>query len=49
VPLMGQRIVGPDLLLQNPPDLVIVMNAEYENEIRSMVNDLGIGCEVMSA
>jgi SAM-dependent methyltransferase len=49
VPLMGQRIVGPDCLLQNPPDLVIVMNPEYEREVRSMINDIGVGCEVVSA
>jgi 2-polyprenyl-3-methyl-5-hydroxy-6-metoxy-1,4-benzoquinol methylase len=49
VPLMRQRIVGPDWLLHNPPDLVIVMNPEYESEVRSMINDLGIVCEVVSA
>jgi SAM-dependent methyltransferase len=49
VPLMGQRIAGPDCLLQNPPDLVIVMNPEYEREIRSTISDIGIGCEVVSA
>jgi 2-polyprenyl-3-methyl-5-hydroxy-6-metoxy-1,4-benzoquinol methylase len=49
VPLTGQRIVGPDALLQNLPDLVIVMNPEYRSEVRSMINELGIGCEVVSA
>jgi 2-polyprenyl-3-methyl-5-hydroxy-6-metoxy-1,4-benzoquinol methylase len=49
VPLTGQRIVGPDCLLQNPPDLVIVMNPEYESEVRSMIAEIGIGCEVVSA
>ena len=49
VPLMGQRIVRPDRLLQNPPDLVVVMNPEYEHEVRSMIHDMGIGCEVVSA
>jgi threonine dehydrogenase-like Zn-dependent dehydrogenase len=48
VPLMGQRIVGPDCLLRNPPDLVIVMNAEYECEVRSMIDVMGIDCEVVS-
>jgi hypothetical protein len=48
VPLMGQRIVGPDRLMQNPPDLVVVMNPEYEREVRSMIDDMGIGCEVVS-
>jgi 2-polyprenyl-3-methyl-5-hydroxy-6-metoxy-1,4-benzoquinol methylase len=49
VALTGQRIVGPECLSQNPPDLVIVMNPEYEREVRSMINQIGIGGEVMSA
>src|SRR4029077_12552072 len=49
VPLMGQRIVGPDSLLKDPPDLVIVVNPEYEREVRSMITDMGIGCQVVSA
>ena len=49
VPLMGQTIVGPDRLLKDPPDLVIVMNPEYEREVRSMINNMGIGCQVVSA
>jgi 2-polyprenyl-3-methyl-5-hydroxy-6-metoxy-1,4-benzoquinol methylase len=49
VPLMGQRIIAPDHLLQNPPDLVIVMNPEYEPEIRATIEHMGIRCDVMSA
>ena len=49
VPLMGQKIVGPDWLLQDPPDVVVVMNPEYEREVRSMIDDMRIGCEVVSA
>jgi 2-polyprenyl-3-methyl-5-hydroxy-6-metoxy-1,4-benzoquinol methylase len=49
VPLMGQKIVGPDWLLQDPPNIVVVMNPEYEREVRSMIDDMGIGCEVVSA
>jgi hypothetical protein len=45
---MGQSIVGPDCLLEDPPDLVIVMNPEYEREVRSMIDDMGIGCQVVS-
>jgi len=48
VPLMGQRIVGPDFLLKDPPDLVIVMNPEYEHEVRSMIDGMGVGCQVVS-
>ena len=49
VPLMGQRIVDPDYLLRNPPDLVVVMNPEYEREVRRMIDHLGIRGEVVSA
>jgi 2-polyprenyl-3-methyl-5-hydroxy-6-metoxy-1,4-benzoquinol methylase len=49
VPLMGQKIVAADCLLQNPPDLLVVMNPEYEGEIRETIENLGIRCEVMSA
>jgi SAM-dependent methyltransferase len=49
MPLMGQRIVGPDRLAQNPPDLLVVMNPEYEGEIRETIENMGIRCEVMSA
>jgi 2-polyprenyl-3-methyl-5-hydroxy-6-metoxy-1,4-benzoquinol methylase len=49
VSLMGQRIVGPDYLLQNPPDLVVVMNPEYEREVGRMIDDMGIRCEVVGA
>jgi len=49
VPLRGQRIVGPDYLLQKSPDLVVVMNPEYEGEIRETIQNMGIRCEVISA
>jgi len=49
VPLTGQRIVGPDCLLQNPPDLIIVVNLEYQSEVRSVIADMRIDCEVMNA
>jgi 2-polyprenyl-3-methyl-5-hydroxy-6-metoxy-1,4-benzoquinol methylase len=49
VPLTGQGIVGPNNLLENPPDLVIVMNPEYEREVRETIENMGIRCEVMSA
>ena len=48
VPITGQEIIGPERLRQNPPDLVIVMNPEYADEVRSMIDDMGIRCEVVS-
>jgi hypothetical protein len=49
VPLMGQEIIGPERLAQSPPDLVVVMNPEYEHEVRAMIDGVGIRCEVVSA
>jgi hypothetical protein len=49
VPLMGQRIIAAECLLQKPPDLLVVMNPEYEGEIRETIKNMGIRCEVMSA
>jgi SAM-dependent methyltransferase len=49
VPIVGQEIVGPERLLQNPPDLLVVMNPEYTREVQAMIDDMGIGCEVVNA
>ena len=49
VPLMGQEIVGPERLLQNPPDLVVVMNPEYEHEVRAVIEHSGLRSKVVSA
>jgi SAM-dependent methyltransferase len=42
----GQRIVAPEELRDLRPDLVVVMNAAYEQEIRSSLADLGLAPEV---
>lgn len=49
IPLTAQKIVGPEHLTRDPPDLVIVMNSEYEREIKATLDDIGIACEVESA
>jgi len=49
IPLTGQKIVSPDWLLKAPPDLVVVMNPEYEREVRTMIGDMGISCEVVAS
>jgi hypothetical protein len=49
IPLTGQRIVGPDDLRRDPPDLVVIMNPEYEPEIRSMIAEIGIDAETVLA
>ena len=43
----GQRIVPPAFLVDYRPDVVIVMNAVYEDEIRSMLESLGVVAELV--
>jgi hypothetical protein len=38
----GHAIAGPEYLLQYPPDLVIVMNPVYKDEIASQLAGLGL-------
>ena len=42
VPGMGQKIVAPEFLAQDMPDVILVMNPEYLSEIHGMINDMGI-------
>jgi SAM-dependent methyltransferase len=44
----GQQIVPPEFLQAYRPEVVIVMNPIYEEEIRQLVADLGLTCEVFS-
>jgi hypothetical protein len=45
----GQRIIPPSFLADFRPDLVIVMNAIYEKEIRKTVGELGIDPRIICA
>ncbi len=38
----GQEIVAPEFLVDYDPDLVIVMNPVYTDEIRSELGRLGV-------
>ncbi len=42
----GQKIVPPDFLRGYQPDLVLIMNPIYRNEIQQMLSERGIQCEV---
>ncbi|MCG8442653.1 MAG: class I SAM-dependent methyltransferase [Caulobacterales bacterium] len=48
MPKTGQRIVDPKWLAEYKPDLVVVMNAIYEDEIRKDLADMGLSPEVVS-
>jgi len=46
-PGSGQQIVAPEFLNEYSPDLVIVMNSIYKEEISRSLSDLGIRAEVL--
>jgi hypothetical protein len=49
MPGTGQKIVSPDFLQEYRPDVVIVMNPVYTDEIKEMLRSLGINPHVVSA
>ncbi len=44
---MGQEIVSPEFLKEYKPDIVIVINPIYTNEIKQNIKELGINAEVL--
>jgi hypothetical protein len=49
VPGTGQQIVGPDHLQTAPPDVIVVMNPLYREEIRTQALALGVKAEIVVA
>ena len=47
VPGTGQRIVLPEFLRTYRPDIIIVMNPVYLQEIRQMIDGFGITPEII--
>jgi len=44
----GQQIVPPDFLQDFQPDLILLMNPIYREEVQSMVDDLGVKATIMT-
>jgi hypothetical protein len=44
----GQEIIGPQRLAQDTPDVVIVMNPVYKQEIEEDLQKLGLSPEVLT-
>lgn len=42
IPVTGQRIMPPEFLRDYQPDVIIVMNPIYKNEIQELTNKLGL-------
>jgi len=49
VPGTGHEIVGPAFLREQPPDIVIAVNAVYEAEIRAELERTGVSADVMTS
>jgi SAM-dependent methyltransferase len=45
----GQKIVSPEFLTTTPPDVIIVMNPVYEEEICATIDDLGLTVDLITA
>ncbi len=43
----GQAVVGPVALRRQPPDAVLLMNAVYEREVASMLDELDVHSELV--
>ena len=48
IPGAGKKIMPPKFLKEYKPDVTIVMNPIYQEEIRQMINDMGVSTEVIS-
>jgi hypothetical protein len=48
VPGTAHEVLAPEDLVAAPPDLVIAMNALYEDEIRASLANMGLGAEVVA-
>ena len=46
VPGTGQPVVAPETLKQMRPDVIMVMNPLYRQEIGQLMNQLGLQCHV---
>jgi len=42
IPGIGKQYVGPEFLKQYKPEVVIIMNSVYTEEIRKMLNNMGL-------
>ena len=48
LPGVGKEIMPPEFLKEYKPDITIVMNPIYQDEIRQMLDDMGVSTEVIS-
>jgi hypothetical protein len=49
IPGTGQRIIPPNFLTEYRPDVIIVMNPNYREEVAQQVSSLGLQVEFLGA
>ena len=47
VPGTGQEVVAPEFLIDYNPDVVIITNSTYTQEIKDHVKELGVTCDFL--
>jgi hypothetical protein len=47
IPGTGQQVVAPEALRQELPNLVLITNATYADEIQHQVSEMGLQCEFL--
>ena len=45
----GQQIVPPSFLQDYQPDVIILMNSVYQDEVASAIREMGVTAEIMVA
>lgn len=48
LPGIGKKVMSPEILRKHNPDIVVVMNSIYQDEIRQMLNDMDLAPEIIS-
>ena len=49
VPGTGHKIAAPDILKDYCPDVIILMNSIYQDEVQQTLNDLGVKATITLA
>jgi SAM-dependent methyltransferase len=49
IPGTGQKVVAPEFLREYQPNLILLTNPTYENEVRKQVEEMGIRCDFLIA
>jgi hypothetical protein len=49
IPGTGQQVVAPEFLREYRPDILLLTNPTYEEEVRKKVEEMAISCEFLTA